>query len=170
MGGSIRVDSRVGAGTTFTFEITLALGDRNEAPALIDAPPDLADLVGLRVLVVDDNPVNRLVTERQLMMLGMFSPVLAESGMQALALLESARFDVILMDMQMPQMDGLEATRRLRRLGLPRQPHVIGVTANAFAEDREACIAAGMNDFLSKPISLRHLGGALRAGLHDRSG
>jgi signal transduction histidine kinase len=170
MGGSIRVDSRVGAGTTFTFEITLALADRNEAPALTDAPPDLADLVGLRVLVVDDNPVNRLVTERQLMMLGMFSPVLAESGMQALALLESARFDVILMDMQMPEMDGLEATRRLRRLGLPRQPHVIGVTANAFAEDREACIAAGMNDFLSKPISLRHLGGALRAGLHDRSG
>ena len=169
MGGSIRVDSRVGVGTTFTFEVSLALDDRKQAPVLTEAPPEAADLMGLRVLVVDDNPVNRLVTERQLIMLGMASPVLADGGAQALALLESMRFDVILMDMQMPGMDGLEATRRLRQLGLPRQPHVIGVTANAFAEDREACISAGMNDFLSKPISLRHLGGALRAGLFDGS-
>ena len=121
-----------------------------------------------RILVVDDNPVNRLVTERQLVMLGVTKPVMVESGAQALALLSSLPFDVVLMDMQMPEMDGLEATRRLRALSLGAQPRVIGVTANAYPEDRAACLAAGMDDFLPKPITLRNLGLTIRASAGRR--
>jgi signal transduction histidine kinase/ActR/RegA family two-component response regulator len=168
MGGGISVHSRVGEGTTFTFQVTLGLGDR---PVIVGTPAvddQEADLAVLRILVVDDNPVNRLVTERQLVMLGATTPVMAESGAQALALLSSLPFDVVLMDMQMPEMDGLEATRRLRALALGAQPRVIGVTANAYPEDRMACLAAGMDDFLPKPITLRNLGVTIRASAARR--
>ena len=162
MGGAIRVESVLGQGTSFTFEMQLELASTPVSAAQAGFIESGEDLAGLRVLVVDDNPLNRMLMERQLTMLGAPTPVLADSGLQALTIALEEPFDVVLMDMQMPEMDGLETTRRLRALQLSAQPRVIGVTANAFVEDRLACLDAGMDDFLSKPVSMTTLNSTLR--------
>jgi signal transduction histidine kinase/FixJ family two-component response regulator len=172
MGGSLAVESRPGEGATFTFLATFRLAARASAPPAVEPPADDAGLAGLRVLVVDDNAVNRLVTERQLAKLGTMPAVLAEGGRQALAQFTEAGFDVVLMDMQMPDMDGLETTRQLRTLPAGRRTRIIGMSANAFPEDRLACLAAGMDDFMPKPLALSALRDALRgahATAHDRT-
>jgi CheY-like chemotaxis protein len=163
MGGAIQVTSTLGEGTTFTFDLHLELAASPESVEQLPAVDSSEDLAGLRVLVVDDNPLNRMLMERQLAMLGASSPAMAESGLQALAMVLEAPFDVVLMDMQMPDLDGLETTRRLRELQIPVQPWVIGVTANAFVDDRLACLDAGMDDFLSKPVSMTTLNASLRS-------
>ena len=163
MGGAIQVTSTLGEGTTFTFDLHLELAASPESIEQLPAVDSSEDLAGLRVLVVDDNPLNRMLMERQLAMLGAPSPAMAESGLQALAMVLEAPFDVVLMDMQMPDLDGLETTRRLRELQIPVQPWVIGVTANAFVDDRLACLDAGMDDFLSKPVSMTTLNASLRS-------
>jgi CheY-like chemotaxis protein len=112
----------------------------------------------LRVLLVDDNAINRLLGERLLVREG-HSVRVSSDGVDALALLEAGRFDVILMDVQMPTLDGLEVTRRLRARG-DRTP-VIALTANAVLGVREACLEAGMNDYVAKPIELVTLRAAL---------
>lgn len=165
MGGSLTAASRVGEGSSFTFQVQLTLATEPLAQPAPDPARDVSELAGLRVLVVDDNPVNRLVTERQLLTLSTQLPVMAESGFEALEKLQQKSFDVVLMDIQMPGMDGLETTRELRRLRLGAQPRVIGMTANAFPEDRLACLDAGMDDFMSKPIALSTLRDALRQAL-----
>jgi two-component system sensor histidine kinase BarA len=117
------------------------------------------DAARTQVLLVEDDAINQTVVEAMLEQAGLACTVV-ESGAAALQRLEHSRFDVVLMDWQMPDMDGLEATRRLRagRAGaLNRQVPVIALTANAFAEDRSACLAAGMNDFLTKPVLAAHL-------------
>ena len=162
MGGSLQVESRAGEGSTFTFLATLRTHAGQPSPQATDRPDDDSGLAGLRVLVVDDNAVNRLVTERQLAKLGTAAAVLAEGGIQALARLRESVFDVVLMDMQMPDMDGLETTRQLRALLAGGRPRVIGMSANAFPQDRQACLDAGMDDFMSKPLSLATLRDALR--------
>ncbi|WP_298619418.1 hybrid sensor histidine kinase/response regulator [uncultured Zoogloea sp.] len=118
--------------------------------------PDLGGLpAGLRVLMVEDNPVNQLVLNEMLRNCGC-ACTLAGNGEEALAILAREQFDVVLMDMQMPVMDGLTATRELRRReaaeGRPRQL-VIALTANALAGDREMCIEAGMDDYVAKPVT-----------------
>ena len=117
----------------------------------------------LAVLVAEDNEINALLTRTLLTRLG-HRPVMAESGEAAFERWEAARFNLILMDMHMPGVDGLEATRRIRaaeeRLGMPRTP-ILALTANAFAEDREACLAAGMDGFLIKPLDRERLVAAL---------
>jgi CheY-like chemotaxis protein len=119
---------------------------------------------GARVLVVEDNPVNSEVAEALLQAVGLVA-CCTDSGLAALQQLARARHDLVLMDMQLPGMDGLEATRRIRRdPALARLP-VIAMTANAFAEDRQACLAAGMSDFVAKPVQPRALYGALLRGL-----
>jgi PAS domain S-box-containing protein len=118
----------------------------------LEPPP--ASRLALHVLLVEDNVINEKVAVALLEKRGCRVSV-ARDGLEALAACERERFDVALMDMQMPVMDGLEATRRLRQVererGLPRMP-VLAMTANAMLEDREACLAAGMDDFLTKPI------------------
>jgi signal transduction histidine kinase/CheY-like chemotaxis protein len=120
--------------------------------------------INARVLVAEDNPVNIEVAKEYLASFGCQVRI-AESGHQALAAFKSQGFDLILMDCQMPDMDGLEATRRIRALeqdlALPRMP-IIAVTANAYKEDRERCLEAGMDDYLSKPFSEDDLAAALR--------
>jgi CheY-like chemotaxis protein len=115
------------------------------------------------VLLADDNPVNQKVASHLLKRLGAQVHSVG-NGIEALQALSDADFDVVLMDCQMPEMDGYEATRRLRQSSAeyrnPRIP-VIALTANAFATDRERCLAAGMNDFLSKPIERSRLEEAL---------
>jgi signal transduction histidine kinase/ActR/RegA family two-component response regulator len=169
MGGTLQVTSVHDKGSRFFFDLPLpALAAQTEAsqhpPAsdLAPAPQALArDLASLRILLVDDYPVNRVLGRHQLETLGCASLREAENGLHALEYLRHEVFDVVLMDMQMPEMDGLEATRQLRLLPLENQPVVIAMTANAFTDDRDACLAAGMNQFLSKPVNLNTLRAAL---------
>ena len=115
----------------------------------------------LRVLLAEDNAVNQRVAVLMLERLGV-RPDVAATGEEALQALRERPYDVVLMDVQMPVMDGLEATRRLRaELPAERQPRVVAMTANALAEDREECLAAGMDDYLAKPVRREELAAAL---------
>ncbi|UWQ53616.1 ATP-binding protein [Leisingera caerulea] len=153
MGGSITVNSEVGLGSCFTVRLQLD-PPRAELAAVPAAAPQaggLAALEGLRVLVAEDNAVNRVLMEKFLQPTPA-EVVFAENGREAVAQFEAFAPDIILMDMSMPEMDGLEATRAIRALARP-QPAIVALTANAFDSDREACLAAGMDEFMSKPVN-----------------
>ena len=119
----------------------------------------------LRMLVVEDHHVNRLLVVKMLQKLGI-DPDVASDGLEALSLIQSKSYDVVLMDIQMPNMDGLTATRRIRAQTHMPQPYIIALTANAMTEDRARCLAQGMNDFLAKPISLMRLRECLQRYFH----
>lgn len=111
----------------------------------------------MHILLAEDNPVNQKVALRMLERIG-FSADVANNGLEALNALEQKTYDIILMDMQMPEMDGLEATRRIvDKYDESSRPYIIALTANAMQGDRERCIAAGMNDYISKPIRMEDL-------------
>ncbi|WP_028456128.1 ATP-binding protein [Chitinilyticum litopenaei] len=158
MGGRIEVSSTPGAGAT--FEVRLPLPQARLAAAtpggLAAAPPQFP---GLPVLVVDDNLINQKVAGQMLKKLGA-TVSLAGNGEEALSACRTAAFALILMDCQMPVMDGLDATRALRQ-GAAGEHYlrcpIIAMTANAMSGDREACLAAGMDDFLPKPVVLADL-------------
>ena len=159
MGGQIGVYSQPGQGSCFWFEVPLPVIQEN-APEETTAQPSGSalnshELDGVRVLLVKDNPVNQKVAIRMLQKLGCVVE-LAENGQQALEKLERASYDIVLMDMQMPVMDGLTATRLLRQREQQTGHHqvVIALTANAMQTDRELCLEAGMDDYLSKPLTL----------------
>ena len=123
----------------------------------------MGDRHPLRILVAEDNAVNQNFVLLLLRHLGYGADV-AGNGLEAIAALEAATYDLVLMDVQMPECDGLEATRRIRkRWPGTAGPRIVAVTANAMAGDREACLAAGMDDYLSKPISVEELTTALEA-------
>src|SRR6185369_2437506 len=123
-----------------------------------------ADLPPLRILVTEDNVVNQKVALLLLQRLGYAADVAAD-GEETLAALRRQRYDVVLMDVQMPGMDGLEAARHIRdEWPIAERPRIIAVTANALREDRETCLAAGMDDYLSKPVLLEDLRAALSRG------
>ncbi|RKD19514.1 hypothetical protein BCY91_12990 [Pelobium manganitolerans] len=113
----------------------------------------------LEILIAEDNLINQKLAERVLQKLG-YSPKLANNGAEALEACRNKNFDVVLMDMLMPEMDGLTATRLIRNT-LPQQPKIIAMTANAMPQDREACLQAGMDDYISKPFKLDDLTNAL---------
>jgi CheY-like chemotaxis protein len=106
--------------------------------------------------VVDDDVINRTLTVAMLEKLGLAADA-ASGGQEALAMVPNGSYSVVLMDLEMPDMDGVETTRAIRRLTLPRQPFIIALTANAFESDRERCLQAGMDDFLSKPFRFNAL-------------
>jgi CheY-like chemotaxis protein len=126
----------------------------------------------LRILLAEDNAVNQKLALRLLSQMG-YEAEVAGDGQQALDALERDEFDVVLMDVQMPELDGLEATRRIRARWPDRALKIVAMTANAMAGDREACLAAGMDDYLSKPIRAAELTAALErvppAGSHVRT-
>jgi CheY-like chemotaxis protein len=167
MGGAIGVDSAPGQGATFWFEVVLpgeerqADGARVGHPAPAQAARPAAPGKGWRVLLAEDNATNQKVATLMLSALGC-QVELAPSGRHAVEAWRASAFDLILMDCQMPDMDGFEATRTIRsgeRAGA-RTP-IVAVTANAMAGDRERCLAAGMDDYVTKPLTKAGLGGAL---------
>jgi len=164
MGGAIEVESRVGSGSTFRFWIPARAVARSEVAAV--RKPGIAGarssgLAPLRVLVAEDNPVNRKLAQAVLRELG-YQPDFALNGVEALDRIAVHDYDVVLMDVQMPEMDGLEATRRIRREHpAERQPRIVAMTAAAFPEDRKLCLDAGMDDYVSKPMNMEELIAAL---------
>jgi CheY-like chemotaxis protein len=126
------------------------------------APERELALPPLRILVAEDNAVNQKVALRLLKQLG-FGADVVWNGLEALEALERKSYDVVLMDVQMPELDGLDASRRIgERMAPDERPRIIAMTANALPEDREACLAAGMDDYVAKPIRPDELAAALR--------
>ena len=120
---------------------------------------DFADNHPLKILVAEDNIINQKLALKVLVKLG-YEPDLAENGKQALEMTEAEQYDLIFMDVQMPEMDGIEATKNIRNY-LEKQPMIIAMTANAMQEDKENCLKSGMDDFLSKPVKLEEIVGML---------
>ncbi|WP_193615658.1 PAS domain S-box protein [Massilia sp. YMA4] len=156
MGGEVGVHSSPGAGSTFWFTARLGIGSASGAVARQDAdvpalPGTVAALKDARILLVEDNTFNQQIAQEMLEEAGA-AVCVANNGAEALELLRQTGFDCVLMDVQMPLMDGLEATRRIRADPRLAGLHVLAMTATATNEDRERCLAAGMDDFISKPI------------------
>ncbi|MBM3872227.1 MAG: response regulator [Verrucomicrobia bacterium] len=160
----------VGAAATLTLPVRegalgtvlreLRLTEPQPAPTVAPAQA-LPPLPPLRVLLVGDNAINRTVALQMLRRLGL-DPATAADGQQAINATLRDTYDIVLMDVQMPGIDGLETTRRIRCSGLSRQPRIVAMTANAIEGDREACLDAGMDDYLAKPVRLDALAAALR--------
>jgi CheY-like chemotaxis protein len=175
MGGTLTYESTLGQGTTFRFSILAELAPPIPNPTThrivgscngAAAEPSPANV---SILVVEDNPVSQEVTRTYLERLG-YDVAVARNGSEAVSVAKSRRFHAVLMDCQMPEMDGFEATRCIRKqesdAGQPAVP-IVALTANAFVEDRVRCLETGMNDYLSKPFTsaalramlAKHLGG-----------
>ena len=170
LGGSMWVESEPDQGSVFHFTIrcrqatgALASALESRSPEALAAPdPQLSESLPLRILIAEDNSVNQRVALLLLEQLG-YSADVAANGYEVLTALHRQPYDIVLMDVQMPDMDGLEATRRIQaEWPEARRPRVVAMTASALIADRNACLSAGMDGFLSKPILIRELQAALR--------
>ncbi len=156
MGGTVGAESKPGHGSCFWFTAWLKKSGHSSVRQSSNEFANSADRLrqdapGRHILIVDDEPLNLEIATGMLAEVAQYVDT-ANHGHEALARCQEKRYDLILMDMQMPGMDGLEATRQLRLQAATAQTPIIAMTANAFAEDRQRCLNAGMNDFISKPI------------------
>jgi CheY-like chemotaxis protein len=159
--GDVLVSSIPGKGSRFEATFSLAVA-ATAAPRTRISTGNLkpvAQLTGLRVLVAEDNAVNQRVAQRLLERVGL-TPTMVDNGARAVEVLTTEPYDVVLMDLQMPVMDGLEATRQVRKLG-GHQPYIIAVSANAMREDELLAREAGVDHFIAKPMTLAVLTSAL---------
>jgi len=168
MGGTMTAESEgTGRGCTFRFHVraeaiaSAAPADKPATKTAID--PQMAARHPLRILLAEDNLVNQKLALRLLGQMGYTADV-AVNGLKAIEAVEAKIYDLVLMDVQMPEMDGLEASRQITtRLSTSQRPRIVAMTANAMQGDREACIAAGMDDYVTKPIRVDALVAALMA-------
>ncbi|HSR51203.1 MAG TPA: PAS domain S-box protein [Acidobacteriota bacterium] len=170
MKGRLDLESEVGRGSIFSFSVPLSRARRTSSHRISDnghirtqGQVDLEDHEGLRILLAEDNPVNQRLAVRLLEKRG-HRVTVADNGRQALEIYEQCRFDLILMDLQMPEMGGYEATERIRQLENGRSKHVpiVALTAHALREDRERCFEVGMDAYLCKPFKSSDLVEVLR--------
>ena len=169
-GGTIEVTTEPGSGSTFAFTVVAASAqdiDSEDSTALATWPVDFAQRHPLRILLVEDNAVNRKIAEAMLRKIG-YQPVVAEDGLEALEKMRAGtvdtlaspakiNFDLILMDLNMPRLDGIEASRHIRNLELASQPYIVAFTASALRSEIARGEAAGMNAYLIKPVRLQAL-------------
>jgi CheY-like chemotaxis protein len=154
MGGSITVSSLPGKGSSFAFTVTLDLPDsashlpKQQAPLLADLAVGIRDK---QILLVEDNEANQFVA-RQLLTRAGLQVTIANNGKEAIDKMQQQQYDLILMDMQMPVMDGIQATLLIRQMPEGKELPIIAMTAAASEADRDCCLKAGMDDYISKPI------------------
>jgi signal transduction histidine kinase/CheY-like chemotaxis protein len=183
LGGEINVTSQLGVGSCFNLRMPMEVVDpsiyavvsdnvnnppvisgnsTNEINPSHSSDPKLANQYPLKILIVEDNFVNQKVALRLLKRLG-YSADVANNGLEAIEMLRSHTYDLVFMDIQMPVMDGFEATAKiLEEWNFAMRPRIVAMTANAMPKDREQCLAAGMDDYLSKPIKIEYLTAALK--------
>ena len=169
MGGRIWAESIPGAGSAFHFTATFGVAAAAETEEPADSPD--AESRSLRILVAEDNPVNRKLACKILERRGHVVAV-AQNGREALEAVQASDFDLVLMDVQMPEVDGLEATRRIRSWEPAggRRMMIAAMTAHAMAEDRERCLEAGMDSYVTKPLQIAQLAKVLRQAADAASG
>jgi hypothetical protein len=156
MGGIIGVESTVGYGSIFYFCIPIKAAPENAVPVNVIPDFEKRDVqiaTNVKVLAVDDHPINRMFIDKLLRKMGIRNIEFAENGLDAILMLKVNKYDMVFMDCQMPEMDGYTATRHIRK-NEDKDSHIpiIAMTANAMVGDREKCLAAGMDDYISKPV------------------
>ncbi|MEM6821024.1 MAG: ATP-binding protein, partial [Verrucomicrobiota bacterium] len=169
MGGSISCESVPGEGSTFRFDVLFKPSEEPSRTKTEEVMPiQISEIGNVEILLVEDTPVNQTLCVRMIKKLGLTTDV-ASNGLEALESVKKKQYDLILMDLIMPEMGGLEASEKIRSLSLSKQPRIIALTANAFKEDRDRALAAGMDGFISKPFRFKDLREELINQLREQS-